>query len=125
MAHSAAARALGVTHGAVSQQLRGLEHALQTQFFTNEGRRLQLTESGRALAPQIQRAFDNLRAAIARPGAPSDLYRKISSGVSRFLTDGSVEIDSEPSADHTFCSESSGNPADARRCRASATSTRR
>jgi len=55
---SAAARALGVTHGAVSQQIRGLEQALQVPLFVHEGRRLQLTESGRALVPQIQRAFD-------------------------------------------------------------------
>ncbi|MDR7127360.1 LysR substrate-binding domain-containing protein [Pseudotabrizicola sp. 4114] len=62
---SAAARALGVTHGAVSQQIRGLEQALQVRLFVLERRRLHLTDSGRALVPQVQRAFDSLRTMIS------------------------------------------------------------
>lgn len=47
---SAAARSLGYTQPAISQQLRALERAVGSPLFVRSGRRVRLTEAGQALA---------------------------------------------------------------------------
>ncbi|MEV7613201.1 LysR substrate-binding domain-containing protein [Streptomyces sp. NPDC089799] len=48
--YSAAARALGYTQPAITQQMKALERAVGTPLFTRVGRRMQLTEAGESLA---------------------------------------------------------------------------
>ncbi|MDR7482106.1 MAG: LysR substrate-binding domain-containing protein [Armatimonadota bacterium] len=62
-AFNRAARALGVTQPAVTQQMRRLERATGVTLFERDGRRLVLTEAGRALAVYTQRIFDLVDAA--------------------------------------------------------------
>ncbi|MGM8851248.1 LysR family transcriptional regulator [Salinicola halophyticus] len=57
---SEAARELNVTHGAVSRQLRTLEHHFGTALFGKAGRGLALTAHGRALYPTVGEAFSRL-----------------------------------------------------------------
>lgn len=61
-----AARELGVTHGAVSRQVKALEAALGVRLFQGPRHRLELTEAGRALAVELTRGFDVLTTAVAR-----------------------------------------------------------
>ena len=61
-----AARELGVTHGAVSRQVKALEAALGVRLFHGPRHRLALTEAGRALAVELTRGFDILTTAVAR-----------------------------------------------------------
>jgi LysR family glycine cleavage system transcriptional activator len=60
---AAAAGELGVTPGAISQQIHNIEKALGTQLFERRGRALELTTSGRIYYARVQVAFDELRAA--------------------------------------------------------------
>jgi LysR family glycine cleavage system transcriptional activator len=60
---AAAAEELGVSAGAISQQLRRIEADLNVRLFHREGRTLKLTSSGRAYYPQVRSAFDQLRRA--------------------------------------------------------------
>ena len=60
---SSAAEQLGVTHGAVSKQVRSLEDWLGQQVFTREGRGLVLTPYGKILAEQLSRSFRDIDAA--------------------------------------------------------------
>jgi len=60
---AAAAEELGVSPGAVSQQLRKIESELQVRLFDREGRKLALTAWGRAFYPKVRAAFDQLRSA--------------------------------------------------------------
>jgi LysR family transcriptional regulator, glycine cleavage system transcriptional activator len=53
-----AAEELGVTQGAVAQQVRGLEAELGLRLFERQPRRLALTEAGRSYAASVKRAFD-------------------------------------------------------------------
>lgn len=55
-----AARALGVSSVAVSQQVRNLEFYLGKQLFARTGNRLTLTDAGQAVFPQCARALDDL-----------------------------------------------------------------
>src|SRR5262245_57761537 len=55
-----AAAELGVTHGAISHQVRGLEAYLGFALFRRLPRRLVLTEAGEALFTQVRTAFDLL-----------------------------------------------------------------
>lgn len=55
-----AARELHVTQSAVSQQVKLLEHSLQTPLFVRHARRLELTEAGRMYLPVVQEAFRRL-----------------------------------------------------------------
>ncbi|MFG2293129.1 LysR family transcriptional regulator [Streptomyces sp. NPDC048603] len=48
--YSAAARVLGYTQPAITQQMKALERAVGTPLFTRVGRRMQLTEAGESLA---------------------------------------------------------------------------
>jgi LysR family glycine cleavage system transcriptional activator len=53
----AAATRLGVTHAAISQQIRALEKALDLPLVTRAGRRIELTEDGRHLAHGLSQGF--------------------------------------------------------------------
>lgn len=63
---SLAAMELHVTHGAVSRQIRALEHELGVDLFRRQGRGLALTTAGRELQASAHAAFEDLRAACAR-----------------------------------------------------------
>lgn len=63
MAHAAAE--LGVTHGAVSHHVRGLEDALGVALFERTGNRIRLTPEGRRLLDAAQEAFAGLNRAAA------------------------------------------------------------
>ena len=71
-----AAEELGVTHGAVSRQIRRLESLLSVQLFDRSGNRLALTQEGRRLAEAVGEALDRLTegALSVDPGAlPGEL----------------------------------------------------
>lgn len=71
-----AAEALGVTPGAVSQQLRLLQAYYGLRLVQRHGRALRLTDAGQALAGDLRDAFDQLDRAVRRlaaPGAPARL----------------------------------------------------
>lgn len=55
-----AAEELGVTQGAVAQQIRGLEAELGMKLFERHARALTLTENGRRYAGGVRRAFEIL-----------------------------------------------------------------
>lgn len=59
-----AAEELGMTQAAVSYQIRLLEERLGTALFLRLPRKLQLTEAGQRLAPDLVRAFGLIRAAF-------------------------------------------------------------
>ncbi|MDO6667817.1 LysR substrate-binding domain-containing protein [Paracoccus sp. 1_MG-2023] len=68
----AAAEDLGVTQGAVAQQVRGLEDHLGLRLFLREPRGLTFTEEGRAYHAAVSRAFLQLsEATAALRAAPS------------------------------------------------------
>jgi LysR family glycine cleavage system transcriptional activator len=58
-----AAEELGVTQGAVAQQIRGLEAELGMKLFERGPRTLVPTEAGRSYVPNIRRAFDMMHEA--------------------------------------------------------------
>ena len=58
-----AARELGVTPAAVSQQVKSLEHHLDRILFERRNNGLSLTDSGRALFPRVAEGFAHLNAA--------------------------------------------------------------
>ena len=62
-----AAEELGVTHGAVSRQIKALEDRLGARLITGPRHRLSLTAAGRELAAALSPAFDMIAAAL--PGA--------------------------------------------------------
>lgn len=61
---SRAADALGVTHGAVSRQVRGLEAQLGILLLENRRGRLQLTMAGRSLMTVLDDAFGRIASGI-------------------------------------------------------------
>jgi LysR family transcriptional regulator, glycine cleavage system transcriptional activator len=61
---------LGITHSAVSHQIRTLEDALDTKLFKRVGRRLRLSEAGQFLLPTVQQALDTMAEACARVRRP-------------------------------------------------------
>jgi len=61
-----AAEELHVTQSAISHRVRALEAQLGATLFTRVGRRVELTEEGRALAEETNAAFALLRQGIAR-----------------------------------------------------------
>ena len=68
----AAADDLGVTQGAVAQQVRGLEDHLDLRLFLREPRGLAFTEEGRAYHAAVSRAFSQLsEATVALRSAPA------------------------------------------------------
>ncbi|WP_413989981.1 LysR substrate-binding domain-containing protein [Labrys okinawensis] len=60
-----AAEELGVTQGAVAQQVRGLEAELGVKLFERLPRTLALTEAGRTYVANIRRAFELITEATA------------------------------------------------------------
>ncbi len=73
--HGSVARAaeeLGVTSGAVSQQIRLLEEVVGARLLTRAGRGVALTAQGRAAAEMVHDAFLRLREASARLGRHQD-----------------------------------------------------
>ncbi|MGR3760140.1 LysR substrate-binding domain-containing protein [Roseobacteraceae bacterium NS-SX3] len=65
-----AAEELGVTQGAVAQQVRALEAQLQVKLFDRHARGLHLTGAGRSYLPPLGRAFDLMAEATGalKPG---------------------------------------------------------
>lgn len=63
---TAAAEELGVSSGAMSQQLRKIELELKVKLLKREGRSLTLTSWGRIYYEQVRSAFDQLRDAQHR-----------------------------------------------------------
>ncbi|MFI9276007.1 LysR family transcriptional regulator [Kitasatospora sp. NPDC052896] len=61
--YTAAARSLGYTQPAVTQQIRALEREAGIQLFTRDGRRMRLTEAGETLARHAEVILGNLGAA--------------------------------------------------------------
>ena len=51
---------LGVTHGAISHQIRSLEESLGVKLFIRSGNRLQLTEFGERLLEAVTDGFDRI-----------------------------------------------------------------
>lgn len=66
-----AATQLGVTHGAVSQQIAALEGWLGQRLFTKEGRRMVATPMARVFAAEVGLSFDRLAVAAEACGRPS------------------------------------------------------
>jgi len=67
----AAAAELGVTAGAVSQQVRALEERLGFALFARRPQSLTATRAGRVLLPVLTEAFDAIDAALRRLAAPA------------------------------------------------------
>ncbi|WP_226574408.1 LysR substrate-binding domain-containing protein [Acuticoccus sediminis] len=65
-----AADELGVTHGAVSRQVRSLEDVLGVALFEGPRNHLTLTPAGRELHPDLTRAFDLIDSAVTRITEP-------------------------------------------------------
>jgi LysR family glycine cleavage system transcriptional activator len=72
-----AAEEMGVTQGAVAQQVRGLEAELGLQLFERHPRTLVLTEPGRGYVTSVRRAFELVSDATAAL-RPEPLYLTIS-----------------------------------------------
>ncbi|MFE9258454.1 LysR substrate-binding domain-containing protein [Streptomyces sp. NPDC006879] len=91
--YSAAARALGYTQPAITQQMKALERAVGTPLFTRVGRQMRLTEAGRSLARHCEVILDSLTAAQAQMQA----YTR--------LRAGTVRVCAFPSASATLLPE--------------------
>ncbi|MFE5868364.1 LysR family transcriptional regulator [Streptomyces roseifaciens] len=61
--YSAAARVLGYTQPAITQQMKALERSVGTPLFTRVGRRMRLTEAGEALSRHAETILETLTAA--------------------------------------------------------------
>ncbi len=57
---TAAATQLGVTHAAISQQIRTLEKALDLSLVSRSGRRVELTDEGLRLADGVRQGFGEI-----------------------------------------------------------------
>lgn len=73
-----AAEELGVTQGAIAQQVRMLENLLNIKLFERHARGLSLTNEGRRYLPPLRRAFDMIAEATDNL-APKDAVVTISS----------------------------------------------
>ena len=78
----AAAGELGVTHGAISQQVRLLEDWLRAPLFERHNRRVALTAAARAYLSEIGPAFDRIAAATARYGHGEDAVLRVNAPAS-------------------------------------------
>ena len=65
-----AAAELGITQGAVSRQVKGLEERLHEKLFRRGPRGLRLTEAGDLLADYVRRGLDQLETGLLRIGQP-------------------------------------------------------
>jgi DNA-binding transcriptional LysR family regulator len=81
---SAAADALHLAQPSLSEQVRRLEAELGVALFVRAGRRLELTEAGRALRPEAERTV----AAAARAAASVAEVRELRGGTATFGTFG-------------------------------------
>ncbi|WP_092628240.1 LysR substrate-binding domain-containing protein [Actinopolyspora mzabensis] len=88
--YTAAARSLGYSQPAVSQQMRALERALGTPLFLRASGGLELTEAGRILAGHADSVVEDLTAAANKITAVRELRR------------GSVRLCAFPSASATL-----------------------
>lgn len=61
-----AAKEMGVSHAAISQQLKSLEEYLEIPLFNREGKRLRLSESAQLYAKDLQSAFSQIDNATQR-----------------------------------------------------------
>ncbi|KTT37243.1 LysR substrate-binding domain-containing protein [Pseudomonas rhizoryzae] len=61
-----AASELHLTHAAVSQQVKGLEHQLGMVLFERQGRGIEVTGDGRVYAEQVRQLLDDLGEATRR-----------------------------------------------------------
>jgi LysR family glycine cleavage system transcriptional activator len=73
----AAADELGVTHGAVSQQVRLLEDWLRGKLFERHNRRVVLTPAARAYLAEVGPAFDRVAAATAQYGHDAGVVLRV------------------------------------------------
>jgi LysR family transcriptional regulator, glycine cleavage system transcriptional activator len=64
LSFSAAADALNVTPAAVSQQIKTLESYIQVPLFRRSGRRVEITEEGLELLPEVRAGLEKLEAAV-------------------------------------------------------------
>ena len=62
LSFTAAATELNMTHSAVSQQIKNLEHHLGRALFIRKTRSIELTDTGRAYLPVVQNSFEVLTA---------------------------------------------------------------
>ncbi|EST21055.1 transcriptional regulator [Streptomycetaceae bacterium MP113-05] len=91
--YSAAARALGYTQPAITQQMKSLERSVGTPLFVRVGRRMRLTEAGEALARHAGIILENLSVAQEQMTALTRLHS------------GRVRVCSFPSAGATLVPE--------------------
>ncbi|ARZ69878.1 LysR family transcriptional regulator [Streptomyces sp. HU2014] len=91
--YSAAARALGYTQPAITQQMKALERSVGTPLFIRVGRRMRLTEAGEALSRHAETILDSLSTAQQQM---SSLTR---------LRSGRVRVCAFPSASATLVPE--------------------
>jgi LysR family transcriptional regulator, glycine cleavage system transcriptional activator len=68
--YAAAGAQLGLTHGAVSRQIGGLEEWLGQRLFVRSGRRMAATPAARAFAAEVSLSFDRISAAAEACGRP-------------------------------------------------------
>jgi LysR family glycine cleavage system transcriptional activator len=66
-----AAAELGVTPGAISQHIKGLEESLGLALFQRQARGVRLTEAGRAYLPGVAEGFDRLARATLQVNDPA------------------------------------------------------
>lgn len=86
LSFKAAAAELGVTPGAISQQVKRLEASLGISLFRRLPQGLLLTKEGEAYLPQISNAFDLLTEATEAV-APALNGRKLTIGISKSVAD--------------------------------------
>ncbi|GHC45807.1 LysR family transcriptional regulator [Streptomyces flavofungini] len=91
--YSAAARSLGYTQPAITQQMKALERSVGTVLFTRVGRRMRLTEAGEALSRHAGVILGNIDAAQQQMNA-----------ITRLRT-GKVRLCAFPSATATLIPE--------------------
>lgn len=92
--YSAAARALGYTQPAITQQMKALERAVGTPLFTRVGRKMQLTEAGESMARHAESILGSLSAAEAQLKA----YARLRTGRVRLCGFPSANVTLVPEA---------------------------
>ena len=70
-----AARTLGVTPGAVSQQVKALEARLDVSLFERRNRSLRLTNAGERLLAELSDAFDRIESALQKLAESREPHR--------------------------------------------------
>lgn len=92
--YSAAARRLGYTQPAITQQMRALEREAGTVLFTRVGRRMRLTEAGQALSKHAEVILENLADAHGQ----MDAYSRLRAGTVRLCAFPSASATLVPDA---------------------------